>query len=98
MSYKRSASMQAAMDSVNARPCECVTCSECRGSGHVWVDFRGRYLGSSRCDDLDDLETCDSCGGGGITELCDRCGELEELYADEEEQEIHMERRGVHAD
>ena len=81
----RSPEMQKAMDALNAKPCECVPCHECRGSGNIWIDWRGRYLGNSRCDDMDELETCDTCGGHRIVEMCDRCGELYEL--DEMEQE-----------
>lgn len=81
----RSPQMQAAIDAVLARPCECVSCPECRGSGHVWVDWRGRYLGNSRCDDLDELETCDTCGGSGVTECCGRCDELDQIEQEEEE-------------
>lgn len=75
--------MRKAFDAVEARPCECTTCPECKGAGHVYFSFggwsHGRYLGSSRCDDLDEMEACDVCYGSGITETCDRCGELEEL-------------------
>lgn len=55
------------------RQCECVSCGECRGSGRVWFFFGGDYLGNSRCDDLDQMETCEECGGGGIIELCEYC-------------------------
>jgi hypothetical protein len=86
----RSPEMQSAIDAVNARPCECVTCHECNGSGNVWFSFGGesrrRYLGTSRWDDLDEMETCDSCGGSGIIESCSRCSELDELDAMEDEQ------------
>lgn len=88
---KRTPETQKAMDALNARPCECVVCGECRGSGDVWYSFggpgRGRYLGSSRWDDLDEMETCDACGGCGIVEQCDRCGELDELEEMEQEEE-----------
>lgn len=83
--------MQKAIDDVQSRPCQCVRCSECRGTGNVWFSFpgpgRGRYLGSSRCDDLDEMETCDDCGGSGIVETCDRCQELDELYRQQEDEE-----------
>lgn len=98
----RDQEMQKAIDAVQARPCECVSCPECRGSGSVWFSFagpgRGTYLGSSRWDDLDEMEACDTCGGSGIAELCDRCGELEELEQAEQEAEertFRLERNGV---
>jgi hypothetical protein len=53
--------------------CACVACEECGGSGHVWRSFSGKYLGNHRCDDLDELETCEECHGSGITEMCDGC-------------------------
>ena len=53
--------------------CECVKCSDCGGSGSYWVDMRGRFLGQSRCDDMDDLEYCGECGGTGISEVCYEC-------------------------
>jgi hypothetical protein len=80
----RTPEMQSAIDAVEARPCQCVTCPECRGTGNVFFSFGGRhYLGSSRWDDLDEMETCDNCRGG-IIQKCDRCGELDELYEQEE--------------
>lgn len=61
--------------------CRCVTCAECRGSGHVWFTFGGReYLGAGRSDDLDEMEGCDECQGSGISLMCDSC-----QYAYEEE-------------
>ena len=69
--------------------CTCVRCGECNGSGNVWFTF-GRalyggheYLGSRRCDDLDEMETCDECNGSGITEECDRCALLREIEEDQ---------------
>lgn len=53
--------------------CKCVQCQECEGTGSVWFSFGGKYLGSHRCDDLDELEDCEYCGGDGIVELCDEC-------------------------
>jgi hypothetical protein len=76
--------MRAAIDAVAARDCECLACGECRGSGMVWFAFPGspygEYLGNSRRDDLDELETCEECGGSGIIETCQRCAEMDELY------------------
>lgn len=60
--------------SETAAMCQCVGCLECGGSGVVWFAFGGReYLGSSRCDDLDEMETCEGCEGTGLTEMCDKC-------------------------
>jgi hypothetical protein len=63
---------------VAVEPCACVRCGACGGSGTIWLDFRGRYLGNSRCDDLDEMEPCDECSGG-IVEVCERCQLLEEM-------------------
>lgn len=62
---------------LEADPCRCVRCKVCAGKGEYAVDLGGRYVGPSKCDDLDDYETCDQCERG-ITEVCDRCRELEE--------------------
>ena len=63
-----------------ARECYCVACPDCNGSGSIWVDFNGRYLGNSRCDDLDQLEACEVCRGSGVSEVCENCAEfVEEL-------------------
>ncbi len=67
---------------IEQEPCRCVPCGACDGSGRVWYSFPGadrggRYLGNSRCDDLDEMELCDECHGG-IVEVCDRCQLLEE--------------------
>ena len=59
--------------------CKCVNCPECQGTGTVWISFGGQYLGKHRCDDLDDSETCDYCGGSGIVEICDDCQEALEM-------------------
>lgn len=53
--------------------CSCVSCDACQGSGHVWFDFRGQYLGNRRTDDLDQLELCEECGGNGLSEVCGEC-------------------------
>lgn len=60
--------------------CECVRCGACGGTGTIWVDFAGRYLGNRRCDDLDQPEPCEDCGGSGITEACYECVEAEDEY------------------
>ena len=53
--------------------CECVRCVACGGSGTIWLDMKGRYLGNHRCDDLDEMDMCEDCGGIGITEVCYEC-------------------------
>ena len=53
--------------------CTCISCHECGGTGTVWYSFGGKYLGNHRCDDLDNLETCETCGGQGIVERCWEC-------------------------
>jgi len=58
--------------------CECVLCAACDGSGSIWVDFGGRYLGNRRCDDLDQLEPCGGCGGSGVSETCPECADAME--------------------
>lgn len=64
--------------------CRCVSCPECRGSGHVWFAFGGRkYLGSRRCDDLDEMETCEECSGSGVTEVCGKCQRQFEDFDDD---------------
>lgn len=65
----------------NERRCTCVSCAECRGSGSVWFSFSNRYLGNSRCDDLDDLRTCEECGGSGLSEMCDVCQDERDVDA-----------------
>lgn len=57
--------------------CHCLRCDACNGSGHIWVDERGRALSGPR-DDLDDLETCDNCRGTGFVEECDACADYRE--------------------
>ena len=73
--------LKAAIKEVEARPCECVLCGECRGTGNILVDTFGYPE--------EGLEPCDSCNGG-ISETCDRCHELEELL---EELEYAAERK-----
>lgn len=54
--------------------CQCVRCPECGGTGNVWFEFGGEaYLGSSRSDDMDEMESCDHCHGSGTVETCERC-------------------------
>ncbi len=68
--------------------CECIVCSECNGTGTVWTSFTGEYLGNHRCDDMDNLESCDECNGSGIAEECDQCAELRR---EEEEKDYNLE-------
>ncbi len=68
---------------LEAEKCTCEYCPTCNGTGNVWYDFAGRYLGNSRCDDLDSMESCDECRGG-ITDVCERCQMLEDLDHDED--------------
>jgi len=65
------------VEELEKQPCICESCSMCDGTGGYYVDFRGRFQGVHRSDDLSDLETCDSCRGSGVTDQCSRCGELE---------------------
>ena len=67
------------MQKVAAEACHCVRCGDCNGSGNIWFDFRGRYLGRGHCDDMDEIETCEQCGGRGIVESCSRCQLLDEM-------------------
>ena len=69
-----------------SKECTCICCFECNGSGTVWFDCGGRYLGQSHSDDLDELETCESCGGTGVEDWCDYCCEQERMYQEEQEQ------------
>jgi hypothetical protein len=75
--------VSSAIDKVRSEPCRCVRCGDCGGTGSIWVDHRGRYLGSHRSDDLDEMEPCDQCSGG-IVEVCDRCQLLDEMEHDED--------------
>ena len=54
-------------ESVVAEPCKCVRCSFCRGSG------RDPYAEIGMGE-----QSCEECGGSGISEVCGRC----ELLAD----------------
>jgi hypothetical protein len=65
--------------------CTCITCPECGGTGSVWFSFCGKYLGNYRCDDLDELERCPECEGGGLVEMCDYCQSAKDLQAESED-------------
>ena len=87
------ADLKSAIKVVEQRPCECVTCPDCRGLGNIRVDFI-TGLPSAGCDDLDELEPCDQCQGG-VVETCERCMEMEELYEqidEEEERRLRVNR------
>lgn len=58
------------------KECTCVSCNACGGSGNIWLDFKGRYLGNHRNDDLDQMETCDECHGMGLSEVCEACTDI----------------------
>ena len=61
--------------------CKCVSCGECNGQGVVFYSMGGKYRGAFKNDDLDSMETCDDCGGTGLSEMCDACRDkLEEFY------------------
>ena len=62
--------LQAAVARVAASPCECVRCDDCGGTGRI------AYRAGFTWDD--DYETCDGCQGG-VSEICDRCRELQDM-------------------
>ncbi len=64
-------------DEIAARPCECVSCGDCRGTGTMWIPDR-MGLG------MDEPEQCDTCDGTGVTEVCDRCADLYEAFHDDD--------------
>lgn len=64
-----------------AKECTCEECHVCKGSGNLWFNWRGVFIGASRTSDHDEMETCDNCHGRGIEALCDFCAE--ELYEEE---------------
>jgi len=82
--------MRDALKLLYAKPCTCVSCGDCGGSGNIWInsDGAGRFIGMGHWDDLSELEPCESCRGG-IIETCERCMEIEEL----EQQLDEMEQR-----
>ncbi len=57
------------LEALRKKPCTCVSCQMCNGNGNLSDPFD--YIG-------DGLTTCDDCEGSGITEVCDRCYELQE--------------------
>ncbi len=59
-----------------ANKCECVKCDTCKGFGTIHDPFDyGPYSGID--------ETCDDCGGSGLTEMCDYCMDVMEMEQDE---------------
>lgn len=56
--------------------CTCPQCPMCEGNGHYYVDMRGHYLHHGRRDDMDEMETCEECGGSGIEYECDYCMDM----------------------
>lgn len=62
---------------LESEPCRCVRCSDCGGSGTIYFDLRGHYVGKHMTDDMDDPEPCDMCSGG-IVETCDPCDALDD--------------------
>lgn len=55
---------------MSTRPCECVTCHVCNGSGRIMVPMNGYPE--------DDLESCDHCRGYGVEEMCQYCTDSDE--------------------
>ena len=85
--------LRRALDELQKKPCQCVYCQHCAGTGNIRVSYDA--LGRMReayGDDMDDLEQCDQCHGG-ITEECQRCTEMQELYELLEEEEYRESRR-----
>ena len=66
--------------------CTCTKCPDCNGTGNIWVSFSGKYLGTNRCDDLDEMESCPTCGGEGITDYCQECCDAYREMEEEEEE------------
>ena len=66
---------------LESQPCECIPCPSCI-NGDMWRTIDGQ-LHKHRCDDMGDTESCIMCDGSGLTEVCDRCRELESAYSDE---------------
>lgn len=52
------------------KPCECIRCLTCDGTGYINDLFD--HSGFSD-------EICMDCDSDGLSEICDRCHEIEEL-------------------
>lgn len=63
---------------LEAEPCTCIACSACHGTGTVYFDLSGRYLGNSRMDDLAEADSCEFCRSG-VSEECERCIQLNDF-------------------
>lgn len=63
------------LDALYAEPCQCVSCGDCGGSGKIWVEQFG----------IEEPERCDTCDGSGLTEVCQRCMDIEEIEREEQE-------------
>ena len=50
--------------------CACVRCLSCKGLGYFWDEFDYSEQGQMH-------ETCDECDGSGLSEVCDRCRDIE---------------------
>lgn len=72
------------IEALRKKECTCSSCPSCNGTGNVWFSFTGEYLGRSRCDDLDTMETCEDCNGTGVFDTCDRCRDLEEALNEQD--------------
>lgn len=74
--------------------CECTQCPECHGTGNAFISFSGEYMGSGRCDDLDELVTCERCDGSGLDYFCRECQQAaEDAEAEAEERDRQEELR-----
>ncbi len=75
---------------LEAKPCQCKPCSICNGNGNIRLDsITGRP--TAFVDDLYDLEPCDQCWGGGLAEKCERCQQLDDWDADQEQSSYRVE-------
>ena len=71
----RDPELQEELGRLYSLPCKCIFCTECGGDGEVWTSFDEGFCV--------DLEPCDYCNAG-VSEMCDRCREIDELESDEE--------------